>query len=195
MPVIGDWHGITLHDLMAVSTAIHGAGDVATSRIAQQMFHEGIQPDEEFEARIARTRWLEDNKAESSFPCGVVPRPKPGPREPVLNVLPIIKQQISSIIAAVLPDDLVFLLEQALPEIEELGRLPRNAIRDVDVVDADGVHIFEPLHETFETDRPAMIVLEWSNQGADDEERFAFRSAWMAWKTAHKLRAARRGAF
>ena len=188
--MITDWHGVTLHDVMAVSTAIHGAGDVATSRVAQEMFRRAMRPDEEFEARMARTRWLEDNKAESSFPCGVVPRPAPGPREPVLNVLPIVKQIIESIIAVVLPTDLVFLLEGS-PDIEELGRLPRSAIRDADAVDADGHHIPEPLEETFETDRPAMTVLRWTNRGVDDEERFAFRSVWMAWQAARRLRAAR----
>jgi hypothetical protein len=36
-------------------------------------------------------------------------------------------------------------------------------------------------------------VLRWSNEGADEEERFAFRSVWLAWKAARKLRDARQG--
>jgi hypothetical protein len=188
-----DWGDVTLHELMAVSTAFHGAGDVATSRIAQQMFAEGIQPDAEDEARLARTRWLEANQAESAFPCGVVPTRDPGPNAPRLNVLPIIKQIVSPIIAAVLPSDLVFLLEEDAPEITELGRIPRTAVRDVDVTDAKEMHVPEPLEETFESDAPALVLLRWSNQGIADEERFAFRSAWLAWKTAHRLRAARTG--
>ena len=192
MPVI-DWGGLSLGDLMGGSAVVHGGGDVTTSRIAQQMFAEGLAPDEEFEARMARTRWLEENHAESSFPCGVVPRPKPGPQEPVLNVLPIIKQTISAIIAVILPSDLVFLLEGDSSEITELGRIPRVAVRSVDVVDVEDQHVPEPIEETFESDRPALALLRWSEAGKDDEERFAFRSAWLAWKCARKLLAARRG--
>ena len=43
-------------------------------------------------------------------------------------------------------------------------------------------------------DQPAMTVLRWSNDGVDDEERFGFRSVWLAWRAAHKLGAARHGA-
>ena len=192
MPVF-DWGGLSLGDLMGGAALAHGAGDVTSSRIAQQMFVEGLQPDEEFEARMARTRWLEENHAESSFPCGVVPRPKGGPQEPVLNVLPIIKQIVSPIVAAILPSDLVFFLGDDSPTITELGRISRTAVRSVDVVDAEEQHVPEPLEETFESDRPALALLRWTDQGTDDEERFAFRSAWMAWKSARKLLAARRG--
>ena len=192
MPVF-EWEGLSLGEVLGASALVHGEGDVTTSRIAQQVFSEGLAPDEEFEARMARTRWLEDNHAESSFPCGVVPRPKPGPREPVLNVLPIIKQTISSIIAAILPSDLVFLLEDDAPGITELGRIPRAAIRSVDVVDIDEQHVPEPMEETFESDVPALALLRWSDGGKDDEERFAFRSAWLAWKCARRLLAARQG--
>jgi hypothetical protein len=37
------------------------------------------------------------------------------------------------------------------------------------------------------------IVLRWSNDGVDEEERFAFRSVWLVWKAARKLRDARQG--
>ncbi len=124
----------------------------------------------------------------------MVPRPEPGPNEPVLNVLPMMRRAVASVIAAVLPSDVVFLLEQESEDIVELGRLPRSAIRGVDVVDPAGVHMPEPIHETFELDRPALAVLRWSNTGVDDEERFAFRSVWLAWKAARKLTGARREA-
>ena len=93
-----------MHDLMSVSSFFHGVGDVAASRIAKEQLHRGIQPDEEFAAQLARSRWL----------------------------------------------------------------------------------------KTFELDRPALAVLRWSNAGVDDEERFAFRSVWLAWKGARKLTGARR---
>jgi hypothetical protein len=187
-----EWQGIDVERLMAGSLFIHGAGDVTTSRIAGDMFREGSRPDEEDQARLARSRWLEQNRAEYSFPCGVVPHPEPGPREPQLNVVPAMRRTVASVIAAVLPGDLVFVLDQDSEDIVELGRLPRNAIRDTDVVDPAGVHVPEPIHETFESDRAVLMVLRWSNAGVDDEERFAFRSVWLAWRTARRLRYARR---
>ena len=188
---IFEWQRVDLEDLTRGSLFIHGAGDIATSRIAKEQFHRGIQPDEEDQARLARSRWLERNGAQYSFPCGIVPRPEPAANEPVLNVLPIMRRAVASVIAAVLPSDVVFLLEQESEDIVEVGRLPRNAIQDADVVDPAGVHIPEPIHETFELDRPALAVLRWSNAGVDHEERFAFRSAWLAWKAARKLAGAR----
>ena len=193
MPIF-DWQGVDLHTVMRGSLLVHGGGDVATSQVAKEQFRRGIQPDEEHAAQLARSRWLERNGAEYSFPCGVVPRPEPGPNEPVLNVLPMMRRAVASVIAAVLPSDVVFLLEQESEDIVELGRLPRSAIRGVDVVDPAGVHMPEPIHETFELDRPALAVLRWSNTGVDDEERFAFRSVWLAWKAARKLTGARREA-
>jgi hypothetical protein len=168
-------------------------GDVATAKVAQDMFRAGIEPDEEDLGRLARGRWLEANGAEHSFPCGVVPQPGPAPDEPRLNVLPTMRPTVVPVIAAVLPGDVVFLHEQDSAEIVELGRLPRVAIRDAGVVDPAGVHTPELVHETLESDRLALVVLRWSNGGVDDEERFAFRSVWLAWKAARKLLAARRG--
>jgi hypothetical protein len=188
-----DWTEIEFEDLFRASLVVHGSGDAATSKVAQDMFRAGIEPDGEDLGRLARSRWLEAHGAESSFPCGVVPQPEPAPDEPRLNVLPTMRSVVTPVITAVLPRELVFLSEQTSEEIVELGRLPRNAIRDADVVDPAGVEVPEPVHETFEADRLALTVLRWSNDGVDDEERFAFRSVWLAWKAARKLQAARQG--
>jgi hypothetical protein len=188
-----DWTGIDLEGSPRAFLLTHPMGDVATAKVAQDMFRAGIEPDEEDQGRLARSRWLEANGAEHSFPCGVVPQPEPTPVEPRLNVLPAMRSTVVPVIAAVLPDDVVLLHEQDSAEVVELGRLPRDAIRDADVVDPAGVHIPEPVHETLESDRLALVVLRWLNDGVDDEERFAFRSVWLAWKAARKLLAARRG--
>jgi hypothetical protein len=37
------------------------------------------------------------------------------------------------------------------------------------------------------------LVLRWNNEGADDEDRFAFRSPWLAWRAGRKLLEAKRG--
>jgi hypothetical protein len=191
---IFEWGGINVQDVMRISSLAHSAGDVAISRIAKEQFHQGIQPDEDHDARMARSRWLERNGAEYSFPCGVVPQPEATPNEPVLNVLPMKRRAVASVIAAALPSDPVFLLEQESTDVVELGRLPRHAIVDTDVVDEDGSHVPEPLHESFESPGLSLAVLRWSNEGVDEEERFAFRSVWLAWKAARKLAGARREA-
>ena len=177
------------------------------------------------EAKLARTRWLEANRAERSFPCGVVPDPvleatdpantaprseperpllpsDPGwaaPAKPVVapppaepHPLPPLRPM--QVIAAVLPTDLVFIREQGSDdEVEEVGRLPRSAIQDVDVVDAKDTHVPDPVRETIEPSQPVFTVLRWTNAGTPDEDRFLFRSPWMAWQAAHRLREAKRG--
>lgn len=95
-------------------------------------------------------------------------------------MLPMMRRAVASVIAAVLPSDLVFLLEQGSEDVIELGRLPRHAIVETDVVDATGHHVPEPLQETFEPPALSLTVLRWSNDGVDEEERFAFRSVWLA---------------
>src|SRR5919204_2051591 len=196
--------------------------DAASARIASENFKRGIEPDERGAARLARTRWLEENRAERSFPCGTVPDPAPAatptteverkpagaklpseagwaaPDPPVPPQTPPDPQPPTplrpmQVIATVLPKDVVFIREHGTDEgVEEVGRLPRSAIRDVDVVDPNGAHVPEPLRE--EIDEPQQLVitiLRWTNEGKADEDRFAFRSAWQAWRAAHKLLEAR----
>ena len=191
MPIF-DWGGLDGWSVLRAVMFATSPGDVAAARIATDNFREGVQPDVAAAARLARTRWLEVNEAESSFPCGVVPRPEPPPDAPRMNVVPLIRQARASVqvIAAVLPDELVFFPEQASEEVVELGRLPRRAILDVDVVDANGTHVPEPTRETFEPEVLSLVVLRWSNGSVEEDERFAFRSAWLAWRAARRLRAA-----
>jgi hypothetical protein len=144
--------------------------------------------EDEERLKLARTRWLEDNKAERSFPCGNVPKPVGAD---LMNV-PASDLAIIQVTAAVLPHDLVFLTDGD-DDVEDVGRIPRPAIGGVDVVDAEGRHVPEPLQETFEAPDLSLMVLRWSNEGVDEEERFAFRSVWLAWKAARKLLDARQG--
>jgi hypothetical protein len=191
--------------------------DAASARIASENFRRGIEPDETSAARMARTRWLEENRAERSFPCGTVPDPvlavvpqEEVEREPTGAKLPseagwaapdppITSQtrqdprpltlRPMQVIAAVLPKDLVFIREHGTDrDVEEVGRLPRSAIDGVDVVGPNGAHVPERLRE--EIDEPKQLVfasLRWINDEKPDEDRFAFRSPWQAWQTAHKL--------
>jgi hypothetical protein len=131
--------------------------------------------------KLARTKWLHANGAEASFPCGVVD--VEGTDVPVL--------------VAVVPDGIVFLAESpqgsSVDDVLEVGRIPGSAITDVDVVDTAGEHVAEPLHETFEDDVDVWVVLRSTRHGEANEDRFAFRSAWMAWRAARRLREARQG--
>lgn len=182
---------------------------------------QGWESDRDEERKLARSRWLEEHRAERSFSCGVVPDPvleatdpartppanprrpllpsEPGwaaPDPPVTPRPPAEPQPLSplrpmQVIAAVLPKDLVFIREQGDPEVvEEVGRLPRSEIQGVDVVDLGGTHVPEPVRETIEPERLVFAVLRWSNHDTPDEDRFAFRSPWMAWQAAHRLREA-----
>jgi hypothetical protein len=183
---IFDWGGPDGWSVLRAVMFATSPGDAAAARIAADVFREGIRPDEAAAARLARTRWLEANDAEVSFPCGVVPNPEPPRDAPQLNVVPLIRQALApvQVIGAVLPSDLVFIREEDSEEIAELGRLPRNSILDVDVVDGSGVHVPEPARETFEPEALPR-VLRWANGDVHEEERFAFRSAWRA---ARRLR-------
>ena len=181
--------------------------------------------EENDEAKLERTRWLEANAAERTFPCGIVPDPvlaetdpgrtrrraepprpllpsDPGwaaPQRPVEMGPPAEPQPLTplrpmQVMAAVLPNEVVFIREQGEDaEVDEVGRLPRGAIRDVDVVDERGIHVPEPIHETIEPSQLVFTVLRWSNEGVDDEDRFAFRSPSLAWQAGRKLLEARKG--
>lgn len=256
MPLF-DWRTLGSSRLLRQSAVIHAVGPEARAQVAREILHAGLQPDVEAEALLERTRWLEEHRAERSFPCGVVPGPgtvatdeprsggpvaddraadtgEPGrpllpsdpgwasPEPTVVVAAPPPRQDQAapgaepspegqgspstgseppasmglasmSVLAAVLPDDLVFLREYGSgADVEEVGRLPRSAIEDVDVVDETDAHVPDPIGETIEPSQPVFAVLRWSNAGTPDEDRFLFRSRWQAWQAAHRLLAAKR---
>jgi hypothetical protein len=118
------------------------------------------------------------------------PRP-PMPVPPALaEAQPVMR--VAQATAVVLKDDLVFLLEDGVGEVEVAGQLPRTSITGVDVVDMDGTHVPEPVREEIEPSRLVFLVLRWTNEGQPDEDRFTSRSPWMAWRAARRLLEARR---
>jgi hypothetical protein len=191
MPLF-DRNGLDAWGVLRTVMFATSPGDAAAARIATDTFRAGAQADETAEGKLARTRWLERHDAESTFTCGVVPEPEPPAGAPRLNVVRSLRAKPVPVMAVVQPNDLVFILEQDSQDVVELGRLPRDAIRDVDVVDADGTHIPEPTWETFEPEALSLVALTWTDGAVEEEERFGFRSAWLAWKAAHKLKAARK---
>jgi hypothetical protein len=129
--------------------------------------------------KLARTKWLHANGAEASFPCGVVQ----------------VEDAALPVLVAIVPDGLAFLAEtpqgSSVDDVLEVGRIRRSAISDVDVVGADGTHVPEPDRESFEDDVGVRLVLRWSGDGEDHEDRFSFRSSWIAWRAARRLLEAR----
>jgi hypothetical protein len=129
----------------------------------------------------ARTKWLHANGAEASFPCGVVH----------------VEDDAVPVLVAIVPDGIAFLAETpqgaSVYDVLEVGRIPRSDLTEVGVVDATGQHVPEPLQQSFEPDVDVWIVLRWTRDGEEHEDRFAFRSPWMAWQAGRRLREARKG--
>ncbi|HSL11579.1 MAG TPA: hypothetical protein VLA82_09740 [Actinomycetota bacterium] len=140
------------------------------------------------ELGAARARWLHRNGADASFPCGVT---RPVLPDATDGATLRERRTEVQVIAAVLPDRVTFLVEPpaSLPSWDpiEAGSVDRAALRDVDVVDADDVHVPEPLAESFEPEPEVALVLRWD--GDPGEQRLTFRSAWLAWTAARRFRA------
>ncbi len=176
-----------------------GMADVASSRVGAEIFRAGIRPDPEHEEALARSRWLAEERAESSFPCGVVVMgpdalAAPAGDDPWARGSQIPASAVA-VTAVVVPDAVVFLREPMegvdADPVVELGRIPRSAIGEVDVVNAAGSHVAEPVREALEPSEPVQLVLRWTNEGAPDEDRFGFMSAWTAWDAGRRLRRAK----
>ena len=159
---------------------IHARGRQAVrSSLANEWADLSLEREQGDQRKLARTKWLHANGAEASFPCGVVD--VEGTSVPVL--------------VAIVPEGLAFLAETpqgaSVFDVLEVGRIPRKAITEVDVVDAGGGHVPEPLRESFEDDVDVWVVLRWTRDGEANEDRFAFRSTWMAWRAGRRLSEAR----
>jgi hypothetical protein len=174
-----------------------GTADVASARVAAEIFRAGIRPDLEHEEALARSRWLAEQRAEISFPCGVVvvDADAPAPGEDPWARPSQMPATAVAVTAVVVPDAVVFLREPVegvdVDLVVELGRIPRTSIVEVDVVDASGTHVPEVADETLEPSEPVQLVLRWSNDGVPDDDRFGFRSAWSAWDAGRRLRLAK----
>jgi hypothetical protein len=141
----------------------------------------------------SRSRWLFDHDAEGSFPCGVVRPAQEGEDDPALAALRGMDLELP-VTAALLPDAVAFLAEppesSGVDEVLEVGRIPRAALGQADVVDANGAHVPEPFREAFEPETDVWLMLRWGSGSEADEERFLFRSTWLAWEAARRLRGA-----
>jgi hypothetical protein len=176
-----------------------GQGRAVRESLGAELSEHRAADDREHVLRMSRTRWLEEHGVESSFPCGVVryeagaPAEGPGPptRDPWARAERLGLTDLP-VFAAVLPDRVTFLAEPpeetGLLDVLEVGSIPRGAIVGVDVVDEVGVSVPEVASETLEPSVHREVVLTWTNGGRPDEDRFRFRSTWLAWEAARRLR-------
>lgn len=138
----------------------------------------------------ARTRWLKARGAESSFPCGVVRTDDVGFPAEVRD-----RREELSVIVAVLPEAVAFLVDPPetfpSPEPVETGSVPRTALTGAEVRDPSGAPVPEPSAETLEPEPDVVLVVRWvDDEGRPREQRLVFRSSWLAWKAAWRLREA-----
>jgi hypothetical protein len=186
VPIFFDEWDVLLGPLWGAAfvEAIDGGRAQAEARRARR--------DEEDQLRLERSRWLEEHRAERSFPCGLVPDPHEVEMDVAHANTPPSEIGPVEVTAAVLPDAIAF-LRDGDDDVVEVGRIPRTAVVGIDVVDAKGDHVPEPVRETIEPPQLSLLVLTWKNGSADDQDRFAFRSPWLAWRAGRKLMEARRG--
>jgi hypothetical protein len=160
--------------------------DLKAREIARDVSELAEARERSHDLALARTRWLERHGAEASFPCGVT-----RPELPAGEGGATRRGQEVHVIAAVLPESVVFLVEPperlASADPIEAGTIRREAIRSVDVVDAEGRPVPEPVTEPFDPEPEVELVVRWD--GEPGEQRLTFRSSWLAWQAARRLRA------
>jgi hypothetical protein len=161
-------------------------------RVTLETFRAGVAPDREHEIRIARTRWLEEHRAITSFTCGIaaeeddvaVPDPDPWGERSVRTV---------PVTVAVLPVEFVFLREggedAATEPLVEVGRFPRASFVSAHLEDASGTRVAAPVADTFEPSAPCRLVVTWRrDDGTEDRDVFAFMSLSVAEDAASRFR-------
>jgi hypothetical protein len=154
--------------------------DTASAVVAQLNFRRGMQRIDDGAERLAFTRWMEANHAETSFPAGSVAVDEHA-------------EALQPVLVAVIPDAFVFVDEDGdddHDEMVELGRFRRDAVRGVDVLDERGAHVPEPWGESIdEPERLCRLVVSWvDEQGTAQTDGFLFRSAFMSWGAARRFR-------
>lgn len=140
--------------------------------------------------RDARSRWLSAHAAEASFPCGVLRTEELAIPQEARE-----RREELAVIAAVLPEDVAFVVDPPEsfpgPDPLEAGTVPRARLRSVEVVDASSAPLPEPAGESFDPEPDAWLVVGWTGEdGEPREQRLLFRSAWLAWTAARRLRGA-----
>jgi hypothetical protein len=154
--------------------------DAASFVIGGANFRRAMRRIGDGDGRLAFTRWMEANRAEASFPAGLV-------------AVEEHEDALQPVLVAVIPDAFVFVDEDGEDdhnEMVELGRFRRDAVKGVDVVDEHGAHVPEPWGESIdEPEQLCRLVVSWvDEQGTAQTDGFLFRSASVAWDAARRFR-------
>ena len=154
--------------------------DAASFVIGGANFRRAMRRIDDDAHRLAFTRWMEEHRAEASFPAGLV-------------VVEEGWEAFQPVLVAVIPDAFVFVDEDGDDDrgaMIELGRFRRDAVEGVDVIDEQEAQVPEPPGEWIdEPARLCRLVVSWvDGQGTAQTDAFLFRSASMAWEAAHRFR-------
>jgi hypothetical protein len=71
---------------------------------------------------------------------------------------------------------------------EEIGRIRRDAVQGLDVLDEAGSAVPRAASDTIEEDALCRVGLRWRDDaGKDQEDSFLFRAPSVAWETADRI--------
>lgn len=154
--------------------------DAASFVIGGANFRRAMRRIDDGAERLDLTRWMETNHAEASFPSGLV-------------AVDEHSKALQPVLVAVIPDAFVFVDEDGDDDHDqmiELGRFRRDAVKGVTVIDEHASHVPEPWGESIdEPERLCRLVVSWVDEdGVAQADEFLFRSAFVAWDAAHRLR-------
>jgi hypothetical protein len=126
--------------------------------------------------RTLRTTWLESLQSQACFTAGVV----------VAGDDPLRVQPVEVVVT---PEDLVL----AGPDVdgddrpEELGRIGRNRVREVAVLDAAGNRVARPSGDPLEPADVCRVALTWETGEGPHVESFLFYAPSVAWEAADRF--------
>jgi hypothetical protein len=154
--------------------------DAASFVIGGANFRRAVRRIDDGAERLDLSRWMEEQRAEMSFPAGLVAVDEHA-------------RTLQPVLVAVIPDAFVFVDEDGdddHTEMVELGRFRRDAVRAVEVLDDSGAPVADPGGESIdEPERRCRLVVTWSDERpAPQTDEFLFRSAFAAWRAAHRFR-------
>ena len=154
---------------------LYRGGDAANSAQDALPFHRAMREAEAPHTKIERARWLERLGSVAAFPSGVV----------AVSPMP---EDLVAVEIVVTSDEFVVAAPGANDLPEEMGRIRRDAVLGLDVLDEEGSAVPRPAGDTLEEDALCRVGLRWRDDaGKDQEDSFLFRAPSVAWDTADRI--------
>jgi hypothetical protein len=161
--------------MLVDGVALYEGGDAATSARAALTFHRAMREAEAPHAKVERARWLDRIGSVAAFPSGVV----------AASAMP---DDLTAVEMVVTPEEFVIVRPgpDGLPG--EIGRIRRDAVRGLDVLDEQGSAVPKPANDSLEEDALCRVGLRWTDAaGKEQEDSFLFRAPSVAWETADRI--------